>query len=296
MKSKVPDKYFGDMLMVLEFVHTFSKLLSTKDFFPSGLTIEVIERALLEKEVAGPLVDLIQMFLVAIFNVQDQENAQCRIEFENPSSIKTEDHSNSQYREATRRATAAVAWIKKYQGLPLERLPLYSLTTSEILRLHLLGSGAIIKYGGARWRYQERGGYTSEDDPGVELRLRNPHIVKALSIFNIVELSILDKLTVLSCLINQLLTYADVRDVVEEGIETDRQIKNDYRALLAIEKRREQEFLSARAKLKKENKGNETLPQILGDFENKAEREKKENDYKLEQFKKTMYKNDIMLG
>lgn len=282
--------------MVLEFVQTFSKLLSAKDFFPTGLTIEILERALVEKEVAGPLVDIIQMFLVAIFNVQDQENAQCRTELENPSSIKLEEHSHNPYREATRQATAAASWIRKHQGLPLERLPLYSLTTSEILRLHLLGSGAVLKYCGAKWRYQERGGYTSEDDPGVELRLRSPHILKALSIFNVVEFSVQDKLEVLSCLLNQLLTYADVRDIVEEGIEADRQVKNDYRALLIVERKREQEFLSAKTKLKKENKGNEMLQQILNDLESKAEKDKNENDYKLEQFRKTMYKNDIMLG
>lgn len=82
VKSKVPDKYFGDMLMVMEFVETFSKLLSTKDSFPAGFTLEIMERALIEKEVAGPLTDIIQMFLTTLFNMQDEEFTQYKTSIE----------------------------------------------------------------------------------------------------------------------------------------------------------------------------------------------------------------------
>jgi bromodomain adjacent to zinc finger domain protein 1A len=52
VKLKVPDECCGDMMMVLEFVNSFSKVLSTKNFFPGGLTIETMERALTENEVS----------------------------------------------------------------------------------------------------------------------------------------------------------------------------------------------------------------------------------------------------
>lgn len=52
IQSKIPGKYFGDALMILEFSESFSQLLSTKDFFPGGLTLDLIERALTEKEVS----------------------------------------------------------------------------------------------------------------------------------------------------------------------------------------------------------------------------------------------------
>ena len=51
--TRVPDEHVGDMFMVLEFVNDFAKLLSTKDFFPGDLTVDIMERALLEKEVCN---------------------------------------------------------------------------------------------------------------------------------------------------------------------------------------------------------------------------------------------------
>lgn len=75
--------------MVLEFVETFSKLLTTKKFFPQGITFDVMERALIEQEVAGPLTDLLQMMLIALFNVQDEESSQYRKPSENIAGKKT---------------------------------------------------------------------------------------------------------------------------------------------------------------------------------------------------------------
>ncbi|RZC38597.1 bromodomain adjacent to zinc finger domain protein 1A, partial [Asbolus verrucosus] len=121
VKTNVPDEYFGDMIMVLEFVNSFSKLLSPKDFFPGGLTIEIMERALTKNEVAGPLIDLIQMLLTALFNVQDEEASQYKTEIENPSSIKQEDTSdNMNLREATRLATIASSWNESNLNLSKE--------------------------------------------------------------------------------------------------------------------------------------------------------------------------------
>jgi len=41
--------------MVLEFLHTFGDILSSKSFFPSGVTFDIVERALSMNEVAGEL-------------------------------------------------------------------------------------------------------------------------------------------------------------------------------------------------------------------------------------------------
>lgn len=75
------------MLMVMEFVESFSKLLHTKDFFPGGFTLELMERALTETEIAGPFTDIIQMFLTALFNVQDEESTQYRTAIEAASGM-----------------------------------------------------------------------------------------------------------------------------------------------------------------------------------------------------------------
>lgn len=79
MKVTIPERYLGDVFMIIEFVNSFSKILLTKDFFPGGFTIDIMERALTEKEVAGPLIDIIQMLLNAIFALQEEEATQTKI-------------------------------------------------------------------------------------------------------------------------------------------------------------------------------------------------------------------------
>lgn len=91
-----------------------------------------------------------------------------------------------------------------------------SLTVSEILRLHLVSSGVGSSEIRTRWRYQQRGGYNAADDPGVQLRQEDPHILHFLSQSTVFELSIGDKMKVIKCLCHQILTYASIRDVLEE--------------------------------------------------------------------------------
>ncbi|XP_018577816.1 bromodomain adjacent to zinc finger domain protein 1A isoform X2 [Anoplophora glabripennis] len=298
VKSKVPDKYFGDMLMVMEFVETFSKLLSTKDFFPSGFTLEIMERALIEKEVAGPLTDIIQMFLTALFNLQDEESTQYRTSIENTTDIKEEElPDNLSLTEATRLATLASSWSNKYQGLPLGRLPLYSVTVSEILRLHLLSSGARINDTGAKWRYAQRGGYTSEDDPGLHLRLHQPHILKALAFHNVVQLPISDKLQILACLTNQLLTYADVRDIVEERLEKIKQLKMDLKVAQAAERKKEQEYATGKWKLQKEMKDRpEARKEAVEKLKKEADKRRAENARKADKLMKAICDLQNVMG
>jgi len=113
-------------------------------------------------------------------------------------------------------------------------------TISELLRLHLLASGAKINEKGARWRFQQRGGYQSADDPGLYLRIKQPHILKQLSYCTVFELPLGDIFKVIICLIDQILTYSSVRDVVEERIDKSGKARYNIRMMVASEKRREQ--------------------------------------------------------
>lgn len=71
--------------------------------------------------------------------------------------------------------------ITLYTGCSLKQLDLDSCTLSEILRLHILASGAECNYTNAKFRYQKQGGFGSTDDPCVELRLSAPSLLKKLS-------------------------------------------------------------------------------------------------------------------
>lgn len=91
-----------------------------------------------------------------------------------------------------------------------------SLTVSEILRLHLVSSGGKSSELRTRWRFQQRGGYCAADDPGVQLRQEDPHILHALAHSTVYELPIGDKMKIIKCLCHQIITYASIRDVLEE--------------------------------------------------------------------------------
>ncbi|CAH1123750.1 unnamed protein product [Ceutorhynchus assimilis] len=298
VNCKVPTQYFGVMLCILEFVHNFHKLLSTKNFFPGGFTLESLERALTEREVAGPLTDLIQMLLGAIFNCQEEESNSYNTGTETVKDIDEEKVSTApNLQEGTHLATLASKWPVKYQGLPISRLPMYSLTVSEILRMHLLSSGARIKDSGAKWRYAQRGGYSSEDDPGLHLRLHQAHILKSLALHNVVELPISDKIEIISCLMNQIVTYVDVRDVVEENLEKIKQSKIELKVLKGLERKRELELVTQKSKLKKEMaEDQEGLKIALEKLDLANDKKHSENQRKIEKLTKATREGQKLLG
>lgn len=54
--------------MVLEFVNVFAELLELKDVYPQGITFDMLEHALVEKEVAGK-----RLFFVDLLNLKCDE-------------------------------------------------------------------------------------------------------------------------------------------------------------------------------------------------------------------------------
>lgn len=197
---------------------------------------------------------------------------------------------------ATYLATQASLYSVKYQGLPLGRLPMYSLTVSEILRLHLLSSGARINENGARWRYQQRGGYTSEDDPGLHFRVHEPHIIKSLATHNVVQLPIGYKLKILSCLMNQLLTYADVRDIIDHRLEQSKQLHADLKSTKAAERKRQQEYLTARIKLRQQDMEENKIDAELENIKKASEKKRLEYERRIEKLVKAGREYRTLLG
>merc|ERR1712183_1162268 len=54
------------------------------------------------------------------------------------------------------------------------------------------------------------------DDPGLQFRMEEPRVVEALRTKTVFELSIADKIKVLVCLMQQMLSYAAIRDEVDD--------------------------------------------------------------------------------
>ncbi|XP_069695785.1 bromodomain adjacent to zinc finger domain protein 1A-like isoform X2 [Periplaneta americana] len=250
----IPNEYFGDFIMVLEFLHSFGDILSARAFFPGGVTFEIVERALSISEVAGPLSDIIQLLLSALFNMQEEEDDEI-LETDNQTTVGLVDEvGDITTSEAIRLATAAAGWCQLYQGMSLNKVTLDSVTLTEVLRLHLLSSGGRSGEMSSKWRYQQRGGYTSLDDPGLLLRIQEPHILRSLSVMNVCDLPLGDKLKIVTCLINQILTYATVRDVIDERWEKLKQLRGEIKVHQVAELKKEREAAALRLKKRKEAK------------------------------------------
>lgn len=295
IKCRIPDKHFGEVIMFMEFVNSFSKFVNPKDFFPSGLTLDLVERALIEEEVAGPFTDIIQMLLTAIFNLQEEETTQCRIYPDKARLFRPMDLTGTLTKEiVTRSAARALLWPKIHQGVNLHNLALYPLTVSEVLRLHLLASGARVPESAQKWRYQQRGGYLNEDDPGVDFCINEAIVVKKLSKLNVVELSMDEKIKVLLCLVSQILTYADVRDLIEERSESAKQTKHDLKVTLSEDHKSHKDYVTAKLKVKREKNAN--YEEELKNMEKEEERRHCEAEKKIKKLIKQGNENIIVLG
>uniref|UniRef100_A0A8C7QS73 Bromodomain adjacent to zinc finger domain protein 1A n=2 Tax=Oncorhynchus mykiss TaxID=8022 RepID=A0A8C7QS73_ONCMY len=259
VETRLPAELFGDALMVLEFLKAFGELFDLKDEFPEGLTLEVLEEALVGSDPEGPLCELLFFFLSAIFQALAEEQEE--VARDQVAEVDAKDLSEALDDDAdpTQSAISAVAslaaaWPQLYQGCSLKQLDLDSCTLSEILRLHILASGADCNSANAKFRYQKRGGFGSTDDPCVELRLANPGLLKRLSCTAVYDLLPGEKLKILHALCGKLLTLVSTRDFIEDSADEQRQAKQELRELKAEQHRREREEAAIRVRKRKEEK------------------------------------------
>nr|XP_037876402.1 bromodomain adjacent to zinc finger domain protein 1A isoform X2 [Bombyx mori] len=299
----ISQSHIGDFLSVLEFVHLYSNILKSKDFLHGALDIETLRKALTMKEHSGVFCDIIQMFLTTIFGLQEDEaedyNENGGIHLSNEDKEAFPDVGVA---KAVELATKASKWSQTYLGTPLSKLPMDALTVSEILRLHLLSSGAAGTARGAAWRASQRGGYSSLDDPGLRLRRRAPQLLVRLAKYHVAELGLDDKFEILQCLMNQILTYATVRDVIEEKLEEHKNSKQALRLLQINERKREAQLLASKQDLKKEAAAKKEENKLSGekaraiDEQLKVDTEKlnKENDEKKKEYEKKL--KELQIG
>ncbi|XP_029340592.1 bromodomain adjacent to zinc finger domain protein 1A isoform X3 [Mus caroli] len=227
VKTRLPPEVFGDALMVLEFLNAFGELFDLQDEFPEGVTLEVLEEALVGNDSEGPLCELLFFFLTAIFQAMAEEE---------------EEVAKEQITDADTK------------GCSLKSLDLDSCTLSEILRLHILASGADVTSANAKYRYQKRGGFDATDDACMELRLSNPSLVKKLSSTSVYDLTPGEKMKILHALCGKLLTLVSTRDFIEDYVDVLRQAKQEFRELKAEQHRKEREATAARIRRRKEEK------------------------------------------
>ncbi|XP_072171683.1 bromodomain adjacent to zinc finger domain protein 1A-like isoform X2 [Diadema setosum] len=264
----IPQELFGDCVLLLEFLHAFGDQLAVSEDFPDGVSLEMLEEALTSNKVDGSLYDIMRFLLKSLFRVQEEDEVEWKSELEeqgvqvpkvNIAEARLEEDPDPTYAAMTRAATAALAWPVVHQGMELRNLPIEPTTVTEIIRLHFLSSGAQTGSEDSKWRYQQRGGYTCHDDPGLEFRMHDSWILKTLTKGNLFDLSPEGKMKILKTLTNQLLTYVTMRDVIEGSFDNWMTSRRELKELQRQEQRREKEEVTARWRLRMEERAHEKL-------------------------------------
>lgn len=248
---QIPNEYFGELIMLYEFFQTFAEQVGVKNFFPAGVTIDLLDRALSQTELAGPLFDFIHLLLVAIFRLQEDEEDEIGESYDSLAISEFDSHStlSSELDPHLKLAAVAINCPLAFHGVPLQKLTIDATTISEVLRLHLLSSGVRVSETCHRWRIQEKGGYVGcVDDPGVVFRNEHANIMSALSEKCVAEFPVADKIAILECLVHQVMMFAAVRDLVHVNVDTFRQKRVELRTALAAEIRKEKELSQIKKK------------------------------------------------
>lgn len=271
--TRMQNELFGDVIEVLEFFECFGDVVGLRDRFPQGVTLDTMEKALLETDMNGPLTDLLAVFLKAIFSCQDQEDEDVLMEaavstdgqipgVDGAPMDDAEDIDNASgalsHKELMGSAVAAAQVPQLCHGRSLKEFPLDALTVTEVLRLHFAASGARCNAASAKFRYQQRGGFMSLDDGGMELRRHDSDaLLKTLAASNVFDLSPEAKLKIIAALVTQLLSYSSYRDIIEDELDSLKQARTELRQLQWAEQRREKEKASARYRKRLELKAKE---------------------------------------
>eukprot|EP00066_Takifugu_rubripes_P028873 XP_011618139.1 PREDICTED: bromodomain adjacent to zinc finger domain protein 1A [Takifugu rubripes] len=268
VRTRLPSDLFGEALMVLEFLQAFGQYFDLKDEFPDGVSLEVLEEALVSSDPEGPLCELLFFFLSAIFQALDEELEEGAKEQAEDLSEVLDDDGDAACSALSAVASLAAVWPQLFQGCSLKQLDLDSCTLTEILRLHILASGADCHHGNAKFRYQKQGGFMLMDDPCVELRLAEAGLLKRLSTTAVYDLTPGEKLKILQALVGKLLTLASTRDLIEDCVEEQRSARQDLREIRAEQHRRQREEAALRVRLRKEEKlkEQEKLRETEGDL------------------------------
>eukprot|EP00092_Neocalanus_flemingeri_P010571 GFUD01011387.1.p1 GENE.GFUD01011387.1~~GFUD01011387.1.p1 ORF type:complete len:1574 (+),score=621.92 GFUD01011387.1:101-4822(+) len=303
VRCRIPNHLVGDFLALLEFLHSFSDILEVKDSYPgTGVTFPELESALVETEALdGAFYDIVSFMLVTLFDLQLEEEEEARADTDKTATDELHEGltgKNQEIANAIRAATMTHLYTKKNLGLTLREVHLDQWSITEVLRLHLESSGAYRGNNLQNWRYQQRGGWRLQDDPGFQFCLENPQILASLQEVSIFDLGVTEKVKLLSVMMNQMLSFAGVRDEVDTRMENVFETRQELKDAQAEENKRlrevkqeewnrvkeeRQKIMEERLK-EAENKKNE-LEKKLKDDENKDSTEPKKEEPKKDEKK-----------
>ena len=286
VQSRIPNSLFGEFVTLLEFFHGFSDILETHDSFPNGITFELLETAIVNKdEPGGALFDILSFMLGAYFDLQNEEDEEIKLDkFQIATTNVNEIDKNILGRDEDianqiRSATTMARWPMKHQGQSLSELHMNEWSITEILRLHIASAGAHRHDKCNNWLYQQRGGYRLSDDPGLQFRMEDPQILEALTSCTVYELNVEDKIKVLNCLMYQILSFATVRDEIDEKFNELREAKEELRQHQIGENKR-QRLVEEAVKAKKREEFMQKKEEKLKAQEKESQQKQNKEDIK----------------
>merc|ERR1712013_283314 len=281
VRCRIPNHLFGDFISILEFLHSFSEILEVKDSYPgTGVTFAELESALVETEaVDGAFYDIISFMLVTLFDLQLEEEEEARADSDKTATDELHEGltgKNQEIANAIKSATETHLYTRKNLGLTLREIHLDQWSITEVLRLHLESSGAFMGHNLRNWRYQQRGGWALQDDPGFQFCMENPQILASLHEKSVFELGVIEKLKVLGAMMNQMLSFAGVRDEIDSRFENFFEAKQELRDATAEENKRLKEL-----KQEELNRIKEERQKMMEERLKEAENKKNDKEKKL---------------
>merc|ERR1712079_308023 len=247
VRCRIPNHLVGDFLSILEFLNSFSDILEVKDSYPgTGVTFAELESALVETEaVDGSFYDIVSFMLVTLFDLQLEEEEEAKADSDKTATDELHEGltgKNQEIANAIKAATETHLYTRKNLGMTLREIHLDQWSITEVLRLHLESSGAYMGINLRNWRYQQRGGWVLQDEPGFQFCLDNPQILASLHEKSVFELGVTEKLKILVAMMNQMLTFAGVRDEVDTRFENFFEAKQELKDATAEENKRLEEL------------------------------------------------------
>ena len=180
-------------------------------------------------------------------------------------------------------ATEMAAFTRERLGLSLREVHLDQWSITEVLRLHLEGSGGYRGYNLQNWRHYNKGRFHLQDDPGFQFCIDQPQIIASLKERSVFELSVSDKLKIMNSMVNQMLSFVGVRDEVDIRNEAALEARQELKECKAEENKRIKEY-----EKEEKNIANEERKKLMEEKKEAIENKKKAMEEDLESKKKAL--------
>ncbi len=138
------------------------------------------------------------------------------------------------------------------------------------------------------------------DDPGLSFRMEEPQILEALTSKTVFELSVSEKIKIMLCLMYQILSFASVRDVIDDRFMELTEAKMELRSHQIAENKRQKAVEEAEKQKRKEMRLQKKEEELKAQENKKQEEDKGEEkgaskpEEKPKKEEKPVKKDDIL--